>query len=458
MKTKIISFSLLLFLITPQSNAQEWEFVGLDSLLIKQLYVSGDSIWAANDARINTNMIAGLYKSTNKGSSWFQLDSTLGDGTAVNFYKDSERNLFYLVKGMSGGVNTAGTLYKSTDGGEYWNVVQQLENIDIDWVGISHVNENEIYARESHYIIAGWYETIYRSTDGGTYWQEITYLPASSHGRKLTFNLSLTDSNKLYAAVDDGLGGKYFYSSTNKGNTWNYISEPPAVEQELISDLTIPNRVFMFPGYHLTEDDGYSWTVASTGLPDVSSYLSFYYDPRDKTTFYNLRKDGLYVSKNDPIYWQLIEGSNNLPLNIGSYGFIYEDIGELRNVFIDTPSNVIYVGTAKGIYKKNLITEMEEQKNYEPSNFILNQNFPNPFNPVTTISYAIPEESYINLTVYDILGNEIITLVKEAKLKGEYKVRFDGTKLTSGVYLYILTAETNDGYKRKKGGKMLLLK
>ena len=458
MKTKIISFSLLLFIITSLTNAQEWEFVGLDSMVIKQLYVSGDTIWAATDARINTNMIAGIYKSTNKGTTWFQLDITLGDGTAVNFYKDSERNLFFLIKGMSGGVNTAGTLYKSTDGGEYWNVVQQLENIDVDWIGISPVNENEIYARESHYIIAGWYETVFRSTDGGTYWQEITYLPASSHGRKLTFNLSLTDSNKLYAAVDDGLGGQFFYSSSNKGNTWNYISEPPAVEQELISYLTIPNRVFMFPGYHLTEDDGYSWTVASTGLPDVSSYLSFYYDPRDKTTFYNLRKDGLYISKDEPIYWQLIEGSNNLPLNIGSYGFIYEDIGELKNIFIDTLYNFIYVGTASGIYKNNLVTRIDEQTNYEQPNFILYQNYPNPFNSSTLVSYYIPEKSFVEIKVYDVLGNIITNLFFDEKFIGNYQIEFDAKGLTSGVYFYVLTAITENGFRIREGKKMLLIK
>ena len=156
MKTTIISFTFLLLLITSPTKAQEWEFVGLDSMVIKQLYVSGDTIWAATDARINTNMIAGVYKTNDGGTNWHQLDSTLGDGTAVYFYKDSERNLFFLVKGMSGGVNIAGTLYKSTDQGGNWEIVEQLKNISIDWIGRSSFNKNEIYARESHFIVAGW--------------------------------------------------------------------------------------------------------------------------------------------------------------------------------------------------------------------------------------------------------------------------------------------------------------
>jgi hypothetical protein len=456
MKTKIISFSLLLFIITSPTKAQDWEFVGLDSMVIKQLYVAGDTIWAATDARINTNMIAGVFKSTNKGASWFQLDSTLGDGTAVNFYKDSERNLFLLIKGMSGGVNIAGTLYKSSNSGENWTIIQQLENISVDWIGISDFNKNEIYARESHYIVAGWYETVYRSTDGGTDWQEITYLPASSHGRKLTFNLSLTDSNKLYAVVDDMLLDQYFYTSTNKGNSWNYISEPFGVPSELINDRELSERLYT-SSFYISEDGGYSWQLANSGLPDTSYYISFYESPLNNKKIYTLRTDGLFQSSKENIYWEKIEGSECLPLS-GSYGFIYEDIGELRNVFIDTPSNVIYVGTAKGIYKKNLITEMEDQKNYEPSNFILNQNFPNPFNSSTLFYYYIPVKSFIELKVYDVLGNIITNLFSGEKFSGNYQIEFNAIGLTSGVYLYVLTAITENGLRIREGKKMLLIK
>lgn len=456
MKTKIISISLLLLLITSPTKAQEWEFVGLDSMVIKQLYVSGDSIWAGTAVRSGANINGGLYFSDDGGSTWIQIDSALGGGSIVGMeYLESGK--IYISKGLSQ-YSLAGNLFKTTDLGGNWEIIQKLENLGIDWIGISPFNKNEIYARESHYIVAGWYETVYRSTDEGTNWQEITYLPASSHGRNLTFNLSRTDSNKLYAAVDDGLGGQYFYVSNNKGNSWNYISKPPAVEQEIISDPTTPNRFFMFPGYHLSEDDGYTWTVAATGLPDISSYLSFYSDPRNYTIFYNLRKDGLYICNNNPIHWQIIEGSDSLPLNLGGQGFQYWDIGELRNIFIDTSTNEIYVGTAKGIYKKNLITDVNEIPEINLSEYILYQNHPNPFNPTTTITYQIPENSFITIKVYDILGNEINTLVAEEKFSGEYQTTFNGSALSSGVYFYVLTALTKNGLITREGKKMLLIK
>jgi uncharacterized protein (TIGR02145 family) len=68
------------------------------------------------------------------------------------------------------------------------------------------------------------------------------------------------------------------------------------------------------------------------------------------------------------------------------------------------------------------------------------QNYPNPFNPITTITYEIPVPGFISLKVFDVLGNEISTLVNEEKPNGSYKVEFDGSELPSGFYLYKLQA------------------
>ncbi len=71
-----------------------------------------------------------------------------------------------------------------------------------------------------------------------------------------------------------------------------------------------------------------------------------------------------------------------------------------------------------------------------PSQFNLEQNYPNPFNPVTTIKYQIPEISFVTLKVYDVLGNEIATLVSEEKPAGSYEINFNSSNLSSGIYFY----------------------
>jgi hypothetical protein len=96
-----------------------------------------------------------------------------------------------------------------------------------------------------------------------------------------------------------------------------------------------------------------------------------------------------------------------------------------------------------------------------PTEFILNQNYPNPFNPTTSIQYAISNTQFVSLKVYDILGNEIATLVSEEKPAGSYEVNFDANGLSSGVYFYQLRAgdpESSSGQGFVETKKMVLQK
>ena len=88
-----------------------------------------------------------------------------------------------------------------------------------------------------------------------------------------------------------------------------------------------------------------------------------------------------------------------------------------------------------------------------PEEFSLQQNYPNPFNPSTNIEYKIPEKEFVTLKVYDVLGNEIKTLVNEEKPAGRYTVNFSASNLASGVYYYRISAGNFTNIK-----KMILMK
>jgi len=98
-----------------------------------------------------------------------------------------------------------------------------------------------------------------------------------------------------------------------------------------------------------------------------------------------------------------------------------------------------------------LISGLEEETFF--TNYFLYQNYPNPFNPSTKINYQIPEISFVTIKVYDVLGNEITTLVNEEKPSGNYEVEFNASTLPSGIHFYKLQA--GDFVETKK---MILLK
>ena len=89
----------------------------------------------------------------------------------------------------------------------------------------------------------------------------------------------------------------------------------------------------------------------------------------------------------------------------------------------------------------------------QPNTFHLQQNYPNPFNPSTTIKFQIPEAGFTSLKVYDVLGNDITTLVNEEKPAGVYELVFDAQNLTSGIYFYRIISGS---YSETK--KMVLLR
>ncbi len=103
--------------------------------------------------------------------------------------------------------------------------------------------------------------------------------------------------------------------------------------------------------------------------------------------------------------------------------------------------------------KAYITVGIKEEKEEYPSSFMLSQNYPNPFNPTTTINYSLQETANVRLSVYDILGKEVVVLVNQEKRQGNYSLKFDASNLSSGLYFYKLRAGNFFNIK-----KMLLLK
>ncbi len=107
------------------------------------------------------------------------------------------------------------------------------------------------------------------------------------------------------------------------------------------------------------------------------------------------------------------------------------------------------LGTLSGPYTASKTsTDVQENLSGMPQEFFVNQNYPNPFNPSTMISYGLPKESFVSLKVYNLMGQEVATLVSSNQTAGKYTVPFDASRFSSGVYMYRLQAGSSVEVKR----------
>ncbi|MGE5682816.1 MAG: Ig-like domain-containing protein [Bacillota bacterium] len=146
---------------------------------------------------------------------------------------------------------------------------------------------------------------------------------------------------------------------------------------------------------------------------------------------------------NDPVGTWIGDGKLDGTLRMDSFQFTYNS---------GSPNiGTYYFDDLR--YVKKLTVDVEKQGNKIPESYSLEQNFPNPFNPSTTISYQLPQSGFVSLKVYDMLGKEVASLVNENQSAGRYNINFNANNLTSGVYIYKITSGSFSVSR-----KMMLLK
>ena len=159
------------------------------------------------------------------------------------------------------------------------------------------------------------------------------------------------------------------------------------------------------------------------------------------------------------LFSQAVSDTGGITYVADSYIPFGNDGQHLNNSINDPPFNVITQQVADALYNASdhlpvyadfdfgFISDVEIITADE-MNYLLQQNYPNPFNPTTTIKFTISDFGFTILKVYDVLGNEVATLVNEVKPAGSYKVEFDGSGLPSGIYIYrLITANFSDSKK-----------
>ncbi|HGY55590.1 MAG TPA: T9SS type A sorting domain-containing protein [Caldithrix abyssi] len=154
------------------------------------------------------------------------------------------------------------------------------------------------------------------------------------------------------------------------------------------------------------------------------------------------------------VSWDMVNDGTGEWLGDGNLdGTLRIDSFQLTHVAGASLTGTIYFDDLRVVKKEAVPVAITEKDQSVPVQYELSQNFPNPFNPVTQIRFALPKREQVQIDVYNILGEHVRTLVNEVRNAGRYSIRFDGTHLPSGVYIYTMRA---GAYHQT--GKMILTK
>lgn len=408
----------------------------------------------------NTIVIAtdgGVYLSTNRGTNWSNINSNLNltqfyraasdpanpshiiGGTQDNGVQRTLGDLKWnVVYGGDGGEvcfnpkdsrfilteNQFNAIRRSTDGGITWsNAVTGITGTGA-WIApiIAHPDSNGIFytARQQ----------IFKTTNNAQSWTQHS-TGISGTVRELAISKSnpsviiATVNNLIYKSTDDG---KTFINIQNNlpARTITGIYIHPDSANVFLASLSGFGSGHIFKSVN----GGINWTDISSNLPDAPANDVMFYYPGFKTGTYIAATDvGVYISSNYGSNWmELAEGlPNTVCLNLD-----YNPTG-----------NKIRVAThGRGIWEYNgIIPSVNLISPEVPTDTKLEQNFPNPFNSITNVRWQMSNAGNVKISLYNILGENITTVIQQALEPGTYRLMYDASELSSGIYFYSLSID-----------------
>jgi len=372
--------------------------------------------WAVGDSGT-------IIRTVDGGSNWvFQNSET--ENTIVN--------VFFLNRelGWASSWNTStlpfGTiLLKSTNGGQ-------------NWIGKAYRDDTILFIDSLIGWMVGKPHALVKTTNGGLSWEQAD-IDTSLFAFFPVLNITFFNSQYGYACGGAIDGAGVVWSTTNGGDNW--FADPsdappdPINQVHTFDSLSVigigGDREIFGVGVIRTFDGGLFWEFEDINIPGVGFTLDF----RNDYEAWSTLGVNLIYSLDAGATWTQISSPDS------------SDIGDI--IFPDSLHGFA-VGKQGVILKYNLpiVDDVSDYDDIVPKSFELYQNYPNPFNPSTAILFSVPVTSYITLKVYDVLGNEITTLINGQKEAGRYQVQFNAANLVSGIYIYRIV--TGDFISSKK--------
>lgn len=395
--------------------------------------------------------LGAVYKTTNGGDNW-ELKMNLG----FPYY-------WYGVHALSpdtvviAGFNNQGNIHSGVlrwtyNGGTTWTTDISISiPAGVGWLTKVHFfnpNQGIVMAEFSggvHYTLAG-------GKDSASW----NYVQVNSDLGWFGGNIDAQQSGIVYAT------GIHFAKSTNFGLNW--VSGPSADNTfDGGVDFLDNNNLKGWTGggsispsvagwCHRTTDGGTTWSDRLYNFPYPIRTIKFINDGTGFAIGGNVYSEagGIYSSTNGGLNWNL-DVSTSAEMFSMDYKQVTADSIDVWAVGSTGGSTGFTGKVYKGRF--GIVVGINNITNSIPDNFVLYQNYPNPFNPSTIINYLLPVSNYVKLTIYDIMGREIITLVNEKQNAGNYKIEWNASNNPSGIYIYKLTSGSFTEAK-----KMILIK
>jgi hypothetical protein len=428
-------YPLLLLVFSSILSAQDFQYLGLankniTSLKIgtgiiavgtnfngvywQQFYNVSDSSWKKID--IDSVLVMAVYPHKSGPLGWAIGFATRPDWNSTDFIFCS-----YLggsPKSISYGIDTDNTLVIT---------------------GIDGFEDPSICGET--FAIGG--RKLYRRFFQDTIWHSVYNLTIEGNFASLK---ARENNQYVYAGGGEGFAGILLIRSSDKGNTWENLF-PFCYVQDLDFYGDTTHNIIVTDRFKImkSSDSGTNWLQIFQIDSLAIQNISFSADGQriyaaTNTLFYGFPRTYFFYSSDGGGTWNVLQ----LPI----YDIVVDmDIGIDDNIYLASINSGVFR------LKSPVVDIKDELENILSEDFILYQNHPNPFNPSTKISWQSPVSNRQTLKVYDVLGNEIATLVDKYKPAGTYEVEFDGSNLSSGIYIYTLRA--NDYFSSRK---MLLLK
>ena len=365
-------------------------------------------------------------------------------------------------------------VYKTWDEGSTWSQVFTPENAPYNFSGVgTKCLALEVLEEDPNVVFAA-YEIqgpdkggVFFSHDAGTNWEQLL-LEAGSYGQDVDisdviFNIEGSDTVAYLSALYDLSvpQGYSVYRAVKSGASW-------AASQDMSAANTSTGSVIVVTLWDL-ELSPTTDTLYAVGTDAGVNHPTAYYKPINRSNLWtpmpvsgfpvtsgaeatavSIGLDTVYVAVDNEIYSIDLAGSS------WSLGYQYPVGTRINMLFYDE----LLAGTDIGLFGHNSQSVVATDSEYDvhPKGFVLEQNHPNPFNPVTSIRYELFDPSYSVVTIHNVLGQKVATLTQGYQNPGHYSIIWNGRNdqglpVSSGIYFYRLTAGATTQTR-----KMMLLK